>query len=209
MSALALATGLGALTSYVGASQANKQNIALSREQMKFQEQMANTAHQREVKDLRAAGLNPILSAGGQGASAPTGAMAQVQNTLEGASSSALQLAAIRKDLKMTDSQTNLNEIQGQVAQQQKIATANSAKKTATEEKILQDQMKIIKNEVKASNAETKYRVKKAETDEKTYYLDKTLDVSGRAVNMFTGGLWNSIKSFFTPTKNPIGIKPR
>lgn len=55
----------------------NEFNAAQAQKQQDFQKEMSSTAHQREVKDLQAAGLNPILSAGGQGASSPAGSSAE------------------------------------------------------------------------------------------------------------------------------------
>lgn len=75
---------IGEITGKNSAKQANKQNIALQQETNAKSIDLANTAHQREIADLKAAGLNPVLSAGGQGAATPTLGTAQVQNEMEG-----------------------------------------------------------------------------------------------------------------------------
>lgn len=54
----------------------SKQNTA---EERAWLEQMSNTSHQREVADLKAAGLNPWLSAG-NGASTPGTSAATISN---------------------------------------------------------------------------------------------------------------------------------
>ena len=72
---------IGSVLGFKGQKDANKQNIALAREQMAFQERMSNSAYQRAMKDMKLAGLNPILSAK-QPASTPGGASTRVDSAI-------------------------------------------------------------------------------------------------------------------------------
>jgi len=56
----------------------NISNKKLAYENRKWQEHMSSTAHQREVADLKASGLNPVLSANA-GAGTPVGNVATME----------------------------------------------------------------------------------------------------------------------------------
>lgn len=120
----------------------------------KWQEYMSNTSHQREVKDLRAAGLNPILSAGGGGASTPSGNVAPVMDAIGAGvnSANAARLTSIAKDKAVAEiqnihadtakkgSDVKLNEqlAANAAAQHENILADTSAKRTS--ERIASDQ---------------------------------------------------------------------
>lgn len=84
--------------SLLGGKKQQDTSQEMAREQMAFQERMSNTAHQREVADLRAAGLNPILSAN-RGASSPTGAMGTAVDFIGNASRAGVNSALASRRL--------------------------------------------------------------------------------------------------------------
>lgn len=83
----------GLVASSAAAVYTNKKNIEYANQANDAQIDLANTAHQREVRDLQAAGLNPILSASGSGAAVPQLKVPDLSNPLGDAASTAKDLA--------------------------------------------------------------------------------------------------------------------
>ena len=120
-----------------------------------YMERMSNTSHQREIKDLEAAGLNPILSARGgassPSASPPSGSPAsssampnirqpQIENSLGNAVSSALATRKLKADVEYAEAQTYKAEKEaGLTSEKTETEKANRIQVRATTRKIISE----------------------------------------------------------------------
>ena len=145
------ATGLASAgVSASAQGEANKVNISEAQKDRDWQERMSSTAHQREVEDLKAAGLNPILSANA-GAGGGSGSTARVESTQKNLAQH-LATAKLYSDIAL---QTQINKTE----KTKQNVNVELAKKALQEQKSIQQDVsakqmnnKVLKNETMWDN---------------------------------------------------------